>query len=380
MKNNLFLIFHGRFPSEKAASIFAAKSAEAFAEYSNVTLLVPRRLRRINLDPYNFYGVAKKFKIVYLPTIDLFKLPIIGNLAFFVSYVLFSISSFIYILFKSSKDDIVYSNENLPLLFVSLISKNIFYEMHDFPNSKFYFYYKFILRRVKWVLIHNKWKADKATQVLDVSRDKIICELNAVELTNFGINISKEEARSKLEIPNNVKIVVYTGHLYGWKGANVLADASLMLPEDIMVYFVGGTVRDVQSFKVKYERKNIVFVGHRNHSEIPFWQAAADVLVIPNTAKEDISKYYTSPMKLFEYMASGRPIVASKIPSIEEIVSEREVSFFKPDDANDLARVVAYSLEVDSLEEKIQNSKEKVKKHTWQGRAGRIFGFIKSNK
>jgi glycosyltransferase involved in cell wall biosynthesis len=52
------------------------------------------------------------------------------------------------------------------------------------------------------------------------------------------------------------------------------------------------------------------------------WQKAADALVLPNTAKEDISKYYTSPMKLFEYMASRRPIVATNIPSITEIINE----------------------------------------------------------
>ncbi len=378
IKSKIFLIFHGRFPSEKAASIFAAKSAESFAKHMEVVLVVPRRFGRIKSDPYEFYNVSKSFKIVYLPTIDLFNLPIFGKIAFFVSYLLFSLSTLFYLLFNASKEDIVYSNENLPILFISFFFKNSFYEMHDFPAPRFYFYYKLLLKRVRWILIHNKWKADKAKDVLNVSKGKIICELNAVELSDFGSDILKSDARRKLGIDSEIKMVVYTGHLYGWKGANILADAARMLPESVVVYFVGGTEDDIRAFKLKYKIGNVIFVGHRNHSEIPFWQAAADVLVIPNTAKEDISKYYTSPMKLFEYMASSRPIVASRIPSIEEIVSDDEVYFFEPDDSEDLAKKISLVLSDGySASARVLSAKGIIQEHSWNKRVDRIIKFIR---
>src|SRR3989338_7168842 len=91
-----------------------------------------------------------------------------------------------------------------------------------------------------------------------------------------------------------------------------------LLTLNFAVGFVGGTEKDRAKVKVKSEKlknkDNVKIIEHRPHDEIPFWLRAADILVLPNTAIEDISKYYTSPMKLFEYMASGRPIVPSDLP------------------------------------------------------------------
>jgi len=72
-------------------------------------------------------------------------------------------------------------------------------------------------------------------------------------------------------------------------------------------YFVGGTSATYWRYRKEYVAANMHFVGHVPHEEIPAWQAAADMLIIPNTAQQEISTHYTSPMKLFEYMASERP-------------------------------------------------------------------------
>ena len=81
--SRIIVVFHGRFPSEKAASLFAAESAEAFArEGAEVTLLVPRRLARSRTDPRAYYGTRHPFCVVYLPTIDLFGLPLFKTVSF----------------------------------------------------------------------------------------------------------------------------------------------------------------------------------------------------------------------------------------------------------------------------------------------------------
>src|SRR3989338_8945685 len=121
-RRKLFLIFHGRFPSEKAAALFAAKSAEAFAASGQeVVMLVPRRFGRFKESAYNFYGLERNFKIVFLPTLDLFALPFFKRFAFGLSFVLFSVFSFSYLIFRARRGDIIYSNETLPLLFSSFI-------------------------------------------------------------------------------------------------------------------------------------------------------------------------------------------------------------------------------------------------------------------
>ncbi len=381
MKNRkLFLLFHGRFPSEKAASLFAAKSAEVFGEVIDTTLLVPRRIGRVTESHYKYFGVKNNFKIVYVPTIDFFGVRFLSSVAFFISNFIFGVCSVAYLFFVADKKDVIYSNENIPLFIASFFFKNSFYEMHDFPRTSVYPFYKKLLAKVKGVIIHNHWKLEKAIRELLISQEKVLCEPNAVSVEQFDIPLSKEEARQKLGLAVEGRIVVYTGNLYGWKGVGTLLGSVTLLSKDIRFYFIGGSVSDVSVFKDKYKGlENCFFAGFKQHEEIPFWQKAADVLVIPNTAKEDISKYYTSPMKLFEYMASSRPIVASKIPSIEEIVGEDEVYFFTPDDESSLARTIEMALLKDgNSDRKVDLAMLKVKSHTWRGRRDRILKFIES--
>lgn len=374
----LFLIFHGRFPGEKPSSLFAAKSAEAFGEVIETVLLVPRRFGRFQVDSYKYFGIKKNFTVVFLPTIDLFWLPYISKFAFTLSYIVFGLVSALYIFLKSTKETVVYSNEAIPLFFASFFRKNCFYEMHDFPKKSAFFLYRLLFKRVKGVLIHNTWKAEMAVKFLGVTKDRVICELNAVEVEKFDNGLSQEEARKHLGLLQGSKCVVYTGSLYKWKGVDTFALAAKTLP-DVHFYCIGGSPLEVENFTRRYaDVSNLHAVGHQEHQEVVFWQKAADVLVIPNTAKEDISKYYTSPMKLFEYMSSSRVIVASRIPSIEEIVDENDVYFFTPDDSTSLADTVMQalaSLGVDS-KQKVISSLAKAKLHTWGGRRDRIIYFV----
>ena len=146
---NIFLIFYGRFPSEKAASLFAAKSCESFAGQGvNVTLLVPRRVGRIKDNPYIYYGVEDNFKIVYLPTFDLLNLRLFQSLAFQIGFAVFSVSCFFYLMFRAKRTDIIYSNESLPILLCSYYFPRTLYEVHDFPEHKLGFY-KLLFSRVR---------------------------------------------------------------------------------------------------------------------------------------------------------------------------------------------------------------------------------------
>jgi glycosyltransferase involved in cell wall biosynthesis len=377
-KRNMFLIFHGRFPSNKAASLFAAKSAESFAkEGIDVTLLVPRRIGREKGDPYEYYGVEKTFRIVYLPVLDVGRVGFLQSVRFILSFVSFSLTSFFYLLAKSSKKDYIYSNESLPLFFASFVRSNTFYEMHDFAESKHGLFGIFI-RRVRGLIIHNQWKSQKTKELFHISESRILCEPNAVDIAEFDIPVSKNEAREKLDLPLDKKITVYTGNLYTWKGVDTLALAAKELSDEYRAVFVGGNSEDVLDFKKKYASvSNILITGFRPHSEIPLWQKAADVLVLPNSAKEDISKYYTSPMKLFEYAASKRPIIASQIPSITELVDDTKATLVDPDNAPALAQAIRRVCE-ESLDERAAVAYTWVLQHTWQKRAQRIIHFMQT--
>lgn len=367
----LFLIFHGRYPSEKAASLFAAKSAEAFANAgADLTLIVPERLDRDATNPYEYYGIPKNFETAYVKTIDLFSVPVLGPLAFSVSYLVFAGTTLSYLLVHADRSDAIYSNEALPLLIASLFFKNTTYEMHDFPEKKKWFY-RLLFNRVGKIIATNRWKAGELQRRFRVAKDKIVIEPNAVDLSEYEELPTRKDARAQLNLPEG-PIALYTGHLYPWKGVDTLAEAARLMPE-VTVYVVGGTEERVEYFRTKYrDIANLRVIGHRPHAEIALWQRAADVLVLPNTAKEEISAHYTSPMKLFEYMASGTPIVASKLPSIEEITEDKRAILVEPDNPQLLAEGIHDALHTgDSM--RTANARSWVEDHTWMPRARRII-------
>lgn len=372
MKINL--IFHGRFPSEKADSLFAILDAKSFVDQGvQVDIIVPRRLGRRS-DVFGFYGLNDFCKIKYLPILDLYILPIPKFISYFVGIGSFAISCLIYSIFNSKKDEYFYSNEIVPLYPVSFIRKT-FYEMHDYPESKKGIFARMITRMDK-ILIHNRWKTDRVITEFGINKNKIITLPNAVSVEEFDIQISRQQARQMLGLPLDKKIVVYTGHFYSWKGVDLLAQTASKMPQ-YDFYFIGGNPHAVEQYRAKFNHINMHFLGFKPHREIPIWQKSADCLVLPNTAKEDISKYYTSPMKLFEYMASGVPIVASQIPSIEEIVSDFEVKFFEPDSEESLTNAIDNILQnKDSANNLAKNARVKVNDYTWRIRAKKIINFI----
>lgn len=373
----LFLLYHGRFPSEKAASLFAAKSAEVFAKDLEVTLIVPRRKGITSERPFEYYNIRENFKISYVPTIDLFNVPILRHIAFYISFICYSVCAIFLLRRQASNDDIIYSNEALPLWLSTFFYKNTFYELHDFPENKKKFYSS-LLKRVRWVLITNTWKREAVIKQFHIEPNKIIMERNAVDLKDFALDITKESARKKLMLPNEKYIALYTGHLYSWKGVDVFAQAASLLPENFLCIFVGGTEQDIKTFTSKYSHcGNIKIVGFKPHAEIPIWQKAADVLILPNTSHEQISALYTSPMKLFEYMASGTAIIASNIPSIAEILSEKNSVLVTPDNPQALTEAIRTTQQKGATHLS-QNALQDIREHSWEKRANRIMQFIKN--
>lgn len=380
-KKRMFVIYQGRFPSEKAAALFVAKSCEVFAaEGMRVTLLVPRRIGRLSGDPFAHYGLARNFSVVFLPVLDGYRWRVPDAINFFLISFTFAASSWWYLLRHAAKNDVIYSNETMPLWFASLRFPNTFYEMHDFPESKLFLFGRFC-RSMRWILIHNKWKAQKFQELYPENASKVLYQPNAVDVALFDIVATKEEARHLLHLGPERYMVMYTGSLFGWKGVDTLAKAADFLPDSLTVIFVGGSGDDIARFRGQYgSNPKIRIEGYRPHEEMPLWQKAADVLVLPNTAKEDISKYYTSPMKLFEYMASRRPIVASRIPSITEIVGDTSAILVTPDDPAELAAGIRKAIEhPERVETLVNRAFADVRQYTWDKRARAVLDFIESS-
>ena len=371
----IFLIFHGRMPSEKAASLWAAKTAEGLARQGlEVVVLVPHRGGG---NPFETYRLEHNFVLVRIPIINLFNLRFLRRMAFAVSSVTFTVGVVAHLLRYASRGDVMLSNEPLPMAFVSLFFKNCFYELHVLPVRKRPFF-AFLLSRMSGIFPINHYLGEQVIRLFSILPKKVCVVPGGVELQEFNLGIDKKTARSLLGLPPG-RVVLYTGHLYGWKGTDTLAAAAPLLPPDVLVVFVGGTQKDIAVFAgQQLENPHVYIAGHQPHDRMPLWLCTADVVVLPNTAKKKISKYYTSPMKLFEYMAAGRPIVASRLPSIEEIVSEEMAVLVEPDNPKALAVGIYRILNDPALGERLASAARlQVKHYTWVERGARMAESIR---
>ncbi len=172
--------------------------------------------------------------------------------------------------------------------------------------------------------------------------------------------------------------VGYAGHLYAWKGVDILLEALARLP-GARGLIVGGhsAESDLARLKALAERLGIAdrvtFTGLVEPARVPELLRDAAVLVLPNPASA-ISTQFTSPLKLFEYLAAGRPIVASDLPAIREVLHDGVDSLLvPPGDAAALATAIGRLLEDPVLAERLAREASGLAPHyTWERRAERL--------
>lgn len=372
MKKIIYLA-NARMPTEKAHGIQIAKMCEAFAKQEiSLELVLPRRFNSIKQDIFEYYRIKKSFTIKKLPCLDLISLNI-PRIGLWIESISFALSSFFYLV--SRKADVIYSRDSSILFLPALIGRKIVVEMHNLPGHLFF--HRLVLEKAEAIIVLTR-QLKLALTEKDVEKDKILVAADGVDLGFFNIDETREECRKRLNLPLDKKIVLYLGSLYPSKGVQTLADASRLLPANIKILLVGGPQEEKRKFEKRNQAlKNILLLGHRPYSQIPFFLKAADIFVLPNSEKSEASKKWTSPMKMFEYMASQRPIVASDLPSIREILDEETAILVKPGNSSGLAQGIERLLENDELAQAlVQRSFEKVKNYTWLKRSVRILDFI----
>ncbi|RJQ31207.1 glycosyltransferase family 1 protein [Candidatus Parcubacteria bacterium] len=377
----MIYLANARIPTEKAHGVQIMSMCDAFkAAGVDIELVVAKRKdnQLENTDPFLYYGINNRFLIHKLWLLDIvawgrsFK-----GLSVLIQNTSFGISAMLYLLFK--KADFIYSRDEFSLFLISLFKKNIVLELHTFPNSKL-FLYKFLLKRTKKIITITELLKKLLVEKLNVDPAKIQVNPDGINLDQFDMALTRSECRRRLNLPQEKKIIIYCGHLFGWKGVYTLAESSKYLADDNLIVFVGGMEHDKNKLGC-YIRdknlKNVILLGHKPPTEIPFYLNAADAAVLPNSAQNDISKFYTSPMKLFEYMAAKIPIVASDLPSVREILNENNSLLVKPDNPMALAAGIRTVLNDELLAQRFSDAAYcQVKSYTWRKRVQSILSFI----
>ena len=195
---------------------------------------------------------------------------------------------------------------------------------------------------------------------------------DGVDPAPFDAAPERDEARRRLGLPAAVPIALYCGHFYEAKGAPCLVEAAALAPE-LTFCLVGGTPRDTAPLRQRAAR-NVCFEGFVPQHLVPEYLAAADVLVLPNSAQGEHA-HATSPLKLFEYMAARRPIVASDIPALEGVLRHGENAWLvEPDSPRALAEGVrAVAADPGRAKELADRARAEVARFTWERRAREIL-------
>jgi glycosyltransferase involved in cell wall biosynthesis len=375
MDRKLIYLTHWRFPSEKTMTPLILRTCAHFARRGwEVELWVPRRRNEYKAaeDVFDLYRISPRFALRRLAAVDL--VGSLGALGFVLLVLSFNVSAWWRL--RKENGAIVYAHDMRDVLLPLLLRKPVFIEIHDFYESSVSFLGRFAFTRAAGLIVTNSHKVEQLHKRYGVPYERMIRQPNAVEAAIFDIPQTQEETRKALGLPEG-KIALYTGHLFSWKGVRTLADAAEHLPEDVCVYFVGGTAEDrqaIEAYVAEHQLPRITFVEHQTPDKMPLWMRAADVLVLPNTAKEEASRVETSPVKLFEYLSAAKPIVASDLPSIRDIVTEKEVYFAEPDNGKSFADAIVQALQDGGA--KSRAAKELAQQHSWEARAEAIDALL----
>lgn len=267
---------------------------------------------------------------------------------------------------------------NIPFALNHLAKKNrlVLLEFYDEP-SKFYLdiYKKSIVGNKKLILTAiTSNLADQISELFQIDRKIIQISPSGVDKSRFSKHI--------LNFNKIRKTIMYIGSLHSNRGIDSFILASKHVNEhDFLI--VGGTEQDSDKLKVKFNlnnKSNLKFVSHQTHSKISDYYNNADILILPMTSNQSHTRLYSSPNKLFEYMASGKPIIASDLPSINEVVTHNHSALlFKPDDSNDLTKKIYELVNNKKLAEKLSlNSLNLVDNYTWQTKARNMLDLIKA--
>lgn len=377
----LLYIANIRLPTEKAHGIQIMKMCEAFANAgAMVELVVPWRFNPITEDAFIYYGVEKNFTITKIPSLDLIAF---GKIGFLLQACSFAFFAFLYAL-SSKHAQIIYTRDELPLFFLSFFKKNIFLETH---TKKENFFALHALHRVCGVIsITQGLKDFYLTKGAD--KEKIFVAPDGVDLRQFDIDESKKELRKHLDLPREKKIVGYIGKYKTMgvpKGVDDLiinfSDVLASLPGAFLL-LVGMNNNEVEEVESVFQRERVGEEHYKIVTHVPqrkafLYMKASDVLVMnyPDTPHYSL---YMSPLKLFEYMASGVPIVTSNLSSVREILNERNACLISTDKMDSLHGGILGVLTDHSYAQKIsRQARADVQRYTWDQRAKNILKFMK---
>jgi glycosyltransferase involved in cell wall biosynthesis len=379
-----------RFPLERANGIQTMETCYALAERGHVVQLVvkpdtesPRR------DPFAFYGLTPNRSLI----IERANAPAGAGILARVGYMSFAFGR----AFGKTRADVIMTRDLGVAAALLRVPRSmrppLLYESHGYAPDVSAALPEMIATAHKPSASKLRRLEQREEQVWRGAECYVtITQGLADELVRrFGPRATVAVVPDGMRLPSRAPeppplepVVGYAGHLYAWKGVDVLLRALALVPA-ARGLIVGGHEKEPDLARVKALAQSlgiaerVTFTGLVEPATVSAHLAGAAVLVLPNPASA-ISTHFTSPLKLFEYMAAARPIIASDLPSIREVLRDNEHALLvAPGDADALAAAIARLLADRPLAERLARAAyAEAPNYTWARRAERLEPLFKA--
>ena len=304
-------------PSKTANSIHVVKMCQAFKNNNHeIILLAKTKEKNISKEKvFNYYNITtNQFKM---------KLFFIKNkyLSLFISFF-----SFVNFIFKEPYD-LIYSRNRHTSFVLSLLGIKHVYEMHGIPKNQLQFFMdKIILKSNNTIVAITKSLADAIKNKFHFAKEVIVA--------HDGADVIDYSLVKDIDVKGSYKInLAYIGSFLEGKGVDIVCEVSKLLP-NIGFHIIGGSDEQIDTLKKEYQNENLFFYGYVKYEEVPSYLKQFDGFFLPNKKKvitangENIGDY-TSPLKLFEYMSTNKPIFLTNLDVFKEVLDENEGFYFE---------------------------------------------------
>jgi glycosyltransferase involved in cell wall biosynthesis len=219
-----------------------------------------------------------------------------------------------------------------------------------------------------------------------VASDKIIVNPNGVDVERFKPGVGGPETRHELGIRDDEVVAGFVGTFGPWHGVDKLAEAIRSISTNLPVRFLlvgSGSLHPEVEKQLETETRNgrVVFTGSVAHERVPKLLDACDILVAPHVPLADGSEFFGSPTKIFEYMAMGKGIVASRLGQIGDVLEDQETALLvEPGNAEELNTAIVKLVESKELRTRLGAKAREVaeREHTWKHNAQRVLDAYRS--
>lgn len=373
----LLYLSHGNVPSRWAHSFQSMKMAEALsrrvAAFELVTAGSVLRSPIHDVPLRSWYGLRESFRIVRLPVHWRVRDPFFSR----VTNPRFDRAAVAYARWR--RPDLVYARSLAAGLGCARAGIPTIVEVHGTPKAAIQqqAFEQLAAESQRGALLGVVTVTEYLRGLyasLGIPESKLMVWPDAVDPELFAEVPSRLEARRSFGLPEDVPVAVYCGHFYREKGVETLIEAAAKMPE-VCVCLVGGTPKDTARLRgLAASSRNVRFEGFVPNRLVPSYLSAADVVVLPNSGRFEHARA-ASPLKLFESMASQRPIVASRVPALETWLQHRENAWLvEPDSASALAEgVLAVTHDEQLARSLAEQARLDIAPYSWERRAAEIL-------